>query len=225
MDREPEVSQSYAVALESEFAQGNATGTLVFYAGNDRYEATFGNVVASVRGDSINSGTPVVVHLPSAVHVDGAYVGSVETPMAGYCSAGNVWLPQEVGQSGAILHFDRARFLKTAAHLPPIDAVLAERESSPSCDHPNVAAHVDSETTDTAALAQELQKSAAPPSVAIAVALTPSGAIAATKVILSKAGHALEEHTLHEALHASYVPEHFRCAPVSSTYLFTSSGF
>jgi hypothetical protein len=225
LDREPQVSQNYAVALESEFAQGNASGTLVFYAGNDRYEASFENVAASVRGESVNEATPVVVHLPSAVHVDGAYVASVEAPIAGYCTPGNVWLPEEVGMDATVLHFDPARFRKAAARVQSITATLAQRESAPNCDHPNVAAHLQSQATfDVAALAQELQKDASAPAVAVAVALAPSGVIAATKVIVSNGNHALEEHAVHEALQTSYVAEHFRCQPVTSTYIFTSTG-
>jgi hypothetical protein len=211
LDREPQVSQNYAIALESEFAQGPATGTLVFYVGNDRYEAPFDGAAASVRGESPNEATPVVVQFPSAVHIDAAYVGSLDLPVTGYCDPANVWLPDDVGPSMTVVPFDRDRFRKAAAHSHAADASLARRESTPSCDRPNVAAHPAQTESGTAALAQVLQKSA----------LTPSDTIAASKILLSKASHVAQEHALHEALDGAYVAERFRCEPVASTYIYT----
>jgi hypothetical protein len=223
LDREPQVSQNYAVALESEFPQGNASGTLVFYAGNDRYEASFENAAPSVRGESPDTATPIVVQFPSAVHVDAAYVGSVEMPIAGYCNPDNVWLADEVGEAATTSSSDLARFRKAAAHSAAVDASPPQEDAPPSCDHPDVAAHPTQMPTGAAALMQALQKSTAATSVAIAVALTPSGTIAATKVLLSTAGHTAEEEALHEALHTSYTAEQFRCEPIASTYIFTYS--
>ncbi|HTV72634.1 MAG TPA: hypothetical protein VME66_02875 [Candidatus Acidoferrales bacterium] len=222
LDRAPEVSQNYAIALESEFAQGLASGTLVFYVGNDRYEASFASATASVRGDSPNEATPVVVQFPAAVHIDAAYVGALQLPVAGYCDPANVWLPADPGDTTAVIPFDRDRFRKAAAHLPAIDASLVQREPAPSCDHPDVAAHPVETVSGAAALAQVLQKSAAPPSVVIAIALTAGDSIAASKVLASTASHAAQERALHDALSESYVTERFRCEPVASTYIYTA---
>jgi TonB family protein len=219
-------AQTYALALETTQAVGSTVaGTLTLYVGDDRYTAHVQSAVVASRGASDNTATPVVVRFAAPVHLDHAYLSSLESPSAVSCGVGNVWsapqssaapAPTPIGQPA----FDQAAFDALAASEPASPAVLAAHETPPPCAQPYASAQiVHSTQPDYPEIAVQ---EGAQGTVVDEITLTTSGAVANADVYSSSGFKVLDDAAMLAAGATTYRAETFRCASVYGVFFFSA---
>jgi hypothetical protein len=136
-------SSAYVLSFETAGPSAGRLGGIVsLFSGNDRYDVHVPDVVAAGSAAStLGSATPAVVHLPSAVTVDAAYLSALDGPNGGPCDAAFVWLKQPPSARQSALTTVLQKFEENlrgqAAGVKPIDATPAVAQAAPSCTKPN----------------------------------------------------------------------------------------
>jgi TonB family protein len=204
-----------AYALGSLDEEGQASGTLAFYYGNDRYEAPFKGVKAVGFLEAGDAGTPIVVRFPPGVLPDAAYVSKLG---GDECPPGFVWLPSVPHGLGKSRPYDADKFESEARGVVPIAAQFVSREGLPSCNEPTKAARVVSpalpDYPDVAAYRGITGN------VDVAVIVLGAGAPQSASVFASSGNAWLDRAAVVAAEKSNFSPGRFRSRDVSGVYLF-----
>jgi hypothetical protein len=202
-------ARTYAVTVlaSRRAGPGPVSGTLTIYAGDGRYDIPIHDLEVASTLDFANL-APLVVRFPSAVHIDAAYLSSVDGSNGGHCdlTSGLSMFPQS-----------NNAYTKRALAGTPVDAPPPVNDPAP-CDKPYAKAHIltfagpgappDPSTSDEFGAAM------------IMVHIAPDGSIIDLTPLPPRAATELEKAALAVARASTYAPEVVRCKPIDSIYIY-----
>ncbi|MBV9646188.1 MAG: hypothetical protein JO043_01850 [Candidatus Eremiobacteraeota bacterium] len=210
---------AYAVRLDALAQQSTRTsGTLALFAGDDRYDVNFSDVLARGRADS-RSAVPIVVRFPAAVHIDRGYIAALGAPRVQSC----VTMTREADDpqaSGRIPAWFGA-LLERTRELHVVEAPRPQKEARAQCSLQNRRAYAKSLATPSVlpgALPSELQSK--PVDVPVLVMLSDSGSVLDARPAHPSSLPALDDAAVDAARRSAFVPQLVRCRPQGGEYLF-----
>lgn len=218
-------SATYALSFEAAGpSAGRLGGTVALYSGNNRYEVHVPDVVAAgSAAATLTSATPAVVHFPSPVTVDAAYLASLDGPNGGPCDAAFVWMKEPTPSRATALTTVMQRYEDNlraqAATVHPLETSEASPQGAPECTQPN-------EPPRLLRRAQIMMVGGDQMAVGVLIteaALSDSGSVV-DAWIWGWAGapgtvSSLGDFALQETKASGYSPGTFRCKKVASIYL------
>jgi TonB family protein len=212
------VAQNVAVTFQA-FAEsaGRLSGIVTVFSKDTRFDVPFNNAVAvAALASGLPDQVPIVIHFPSAIEVDGAYLSAIAGADGGACGFGNIARAQvnfaELTASDTLVR-ERAR------PVVPIAAVNAAPDPV-ACKAP------DEEPAMTVAVMPELPQVAKMRGdtgrVVVDVALAADGRVLDTWIWSSSGAPLLDDAALKAPPKGRFTAERFRCKPVFGVYPFAT---
>ena len=201
-----------------------ATGTLVVYAGNQRYRIPFAGAVAADNRNTTVLPTPIVVRFATATRVDSAYVASLND--AG-CLVRNPFVRSELqgytqapgpGDGSVYPTWSQAWkiFLELAAAAPALPAPSAETVGAPACAQP----YATVSATRPAQAVTPHQNSYDGP-VVLTLAIDTDGSLLRFRVDKSSHLPWIDAAAVDAAERSRFAPQIYRCIPITGALLFS----
>jgi TonB family protein len=211
--------RTYAVAFETFSASpGRLSGTLTLFAGSERYDVPFSNVIAvPATSSGALTAVPLTVRFTTAVKVDAAYLSAIVGPNPGPCGLGYIAMRSNDGvRARELSELDRVLRARVQ-DVKPIDAPASVSDRV-TCERPNVDASIAFSATprypDLAGRRGDMGETQ------VAVALAADNAILAAWVWKSSGSKDLDQAAVIAARASRFNAATFRCQRVFGLYTF-----
>jgi len=242
IDRLDEAGTRYAVGLLTYGESGTTSGTIAFFAGDERYEVPFANALADDPTDAGASPEPIVVQFARPVTLTAAVVAALGSPPAA-CSAPYMPWTQNGRIAPALAHeWFSSRVARPSPGPMPAD-MLDESKLWEGFDaEARTASAVEAGTP--IAVAPCAQKDHVPslsgrPGLAwmpplvthgpsayttdVLVAIDADGTLLNAATLVSSSNKTFDHVALVAAQQSTFRAGQFRCAPVAGSYVFEFS--